>query len=212
MKKVLLTTLLATMITLPVAATPTALIMVPSTDFAPQGKLHMDIDTYTYSHDGSMTYYGLTYGFKNAEIGVDYTPDVDEDQAAFNLKFGLVNKDNFKMVAGVQNMSSGINNAALKYVMASTKAGDGTRFSLGYGVGREANLGDDNKVVMAGIDKQFSDKWWGAVDYISGDSWLGGLNFGVSYAVAPNASILIGYNIYNNDTPNSFTTQIDFNF
>jgi len=211
MKKVLLTTLLATMITLPVSATPTALIMVPSTDFAPQGQLHMDIDT--YSHDGSVIYYGLTYGIKNAEIGIDYTPDADEDQAAFNLKFGLVNKDNFKMVAGVQNLSSGVNNAALKYVVASTKASDGTRFSLGYGVGREANLGEYEKVVMAGIDKQLSDKWWGAVDYISGDSWLGGLSFGVSYAVAPNASLLVGYNIYNDDSiPDTVTTQIDFNF
>ncbi|HBS59030.1 MAG: hypothetical protein AAGU23_02780 [Bacillota bacterium] len=212
MKKVILTTLLATMITVPVSATPTGLIAIPSTDFAAQGKLHMDIDTLS-SHDGSATSYGLSYGFKNGEIGVDYLPDSDNDQAIFNFKLGLVDKENFKLVAGMQNVGSGLNNASLKYVVASTKASDGTRFSLGYGWGRDEVLAPDENMVLAGIDKQLSDKWWGAVDYISGDSGLGALSFGVSYAVAPNASVLVGYNIYNNNSiPDTFTTQVDFNF
>lgn len=212
MKKVLVATLLALTTTLPVSATPTGLIVIPSTDFVAQDKFHMDVDN-TYMNGDSFSDYGLTYGFKNGEVGVDIWPDSEHDQAVYNFKIGLANKEKFKAVAGVMNLGSGDNNQALKYVMLSQKASDGTRFSLGYGVGREEVLGDDENVVMAGIDKQLSDKWWGAVDYISGDSPLGGLSVGVSYAVAPNASVLVGYSFYNNDAlDNAFVTQIDFNF
>lgn len=212
MRKVLLTTLLASMITLPVYATPYALVMVPSTDFAPEGHMHMDIDTLV-SNGGSTTSYGLTWGFKNGEAGIDYLPDTSNDQAIFNLKLGLVNKEDFKVVAGVQNLGSGTNNLALKYVMASQKVSDGTRFSLGYGVGKEDNLQPDENVVMAGIDKQLNEKWWGAVDYISGDSGIGGISVGASYAFAPNASVLFGYSVYNkDDADDTFTTQVDINF
>ncbi|MEN6566385.1 MAG: hypothetical protein ABFC57_08790 [Veillonellales bacterium] len=70
--------------------------------------------------------------------------------------------------------------------MASKTASDGIRYSIGYGAGREAVLGDDNKMVLASIDKQLNDKWWAAVDYQSGKSSLGALSFGVSYNFAPN--------------------------
>lgn len=210
MKKIFVTTLLASLITLPVYATPYALVMMPSTDFAPQGQTHLDIDTLG-NNDGTNTSYGLTWGFKNGEIGLDYLPG--DDPVFFNLKLGLVNEDKFKLVAGVQNWGSDANNIALKYVVASQTIDNGTRFSLGYGVGRKAILGDDEKVVMVGIDKMLSDKLWGAVDYISGDSALGAVSFGVSYAVAPNASVLLGYVIPNEDSSkNMFTTQVDINF
>jgi hypothetical protein len=215
MKKVLLVTLLASMITLPVFATPSSIVMIPSTDIVSEGKLHMDIDTAIYENSGSNsdTSYGLTYGFKNGEVGIDYLQWADNDQAIYNLKFGLVNKEKTKLVIGAQGLGSGTTKQNLVYLLGSQKSSDGTRFTLGFGAGDKDTLGPDENVIMAGIDKQLSDKWWGAVDYISGDSYLGALSFGVSYAVAPNASVLVSYSIANNnDNNNMFTTQIDINF
>jgi hypothetical protein len=84
---------------------------------------------------------------------------------------------------------------------------------LGYGVGRKEALGDDNKMVMAGIDKMLNDKWWAGVDYQSGDSALGALNFGVSYNFAPNTAVIFGYDIYNDSAlKNTATVQLDINF
>lgn len=216
MRKVLLVTLLASMITLPVFATPSSMIMIPSTDTVSEGTLHMDIDTAIYENSGSNsdTSYGLTYGFKNGEVGIDYLQWADNDQAIFNFKFGLVNKEKTKLVIGAQGLGSGdVTGQNLVYLLGSQKSSDGTRFTLGFGVGDDDALSPDENVVMAGIDKQLSDKWWGAIDYVSGDSVFGNLSFGVSYAVAPNASVLVSYSIANNDAnPDFFTTQIDFNF
>lgn len=215
MKKVLLTTLLATMITLPVSATPSSIVWVPSTDLQPQDQVHLGIDNYFTANDGDYpTDIGLTWGFKNGEVGIDYMASQDHPML-FNFKVGLVNdtEHNFKVVAGVQGLgTSSDTNQALKYVLASQTAADGVRYSLGYGVGREEAIGDDNKMVIASIDKMLTDKVWAGVDYMSGDSALGALSFGASYNFASNVSVLLGYDIYNNDSENTFTTQLDINF
>lgn len=217
MKKVLATTLLAAMITVPVSATPSTLIWVPSTDLQTQGTWHLGIDDYFTSNNGQFpTDIGLTYGFKGGEVGIDYLASQDKP-LYFNFKFNLVDDADkkFKVVAGAYNIgTSSETNAEVKYVLASKTTKDGTRFSLGYGVGREEVLGDDdNNMVIAGIDKMFNDKWWGAIDYQSGDSALGALSFGVSYNFAPNVSVIFGYDIFNNKAyDNTFTTQLDINF
>ena len=62
---------------------------------------------------------------------------------------------------------------------------------------------------------EISDKLWMAVDYQSGESYMGALNFGVSWAFSKNVSVIFGYDIYNNayaGGKNTFTTQLDINF
>ena len=51
------------------------------------------------------------------------------------------------------------------------------------------------------------------MDYQSGKSALGALSFGVGYSLTPNASLLLGYDIYNNSAyKNTVTVQLDVNF
>ena len=48
------------------------------------------------------------------------------------------------------------------------------------------------------------------VDYISGESAIGGLNVGVKYAVSDNSALLLGYNFWNNDgLASSLNVQYD---
>ena len=63
---------------------------------------------------------------------------------------------------------------------------------------------------------EISDKLWASVDYQGGDSAVGALSFGASWAFSKNVSLLVGYVIWNNDkipgnVGNSFTTQLDIN-
>jgi len=70
---------------------------------------------------------------------------------------------------------------------------------------------------LASLDKQFTSKVWGAVDYQSGENFLGAVSIGFSYAFADNVSVLVGYDIFNEKKvqaapENTFTTQLDINF
>jgi hypothetical protein len=69
--------------------------------------------------------------------------------------------------------------------------------------------------------KEISDKLWFAVDYQSGNNYLGALNAGFSWAFSDKVSVIFGYDIYNdkktfynmnNTNQNTFTTQLDINF
>lgn len=220
MKKVLLfVMLLSFIVTLPVSATPSSIIWIPSTDIQPQDKVHLGIDNYATVKGGTTGAsttpdYGLTWGLKNAEIGIDYIAS-QANPLYFNGKIHLIGKTStdLNIVAGVYNVgTTNTTNQEVKYLLTSQTAADGSRYSLGYGIGRKAVLGSDNKMVLASIDKQLNDKWWAAVDYQSGKSSLGALSFGLSYNFAPNTSVIFGYDIYNNkDYKNTITTQLDIN-
>ncbi|HEU0264571.1 MAG TPA: hypothetical protein VFR01_02465 [Geobacterales bacterium] len=97
------------------------------------------------------------------------------------------------------------------------------RLSAGYFVGNSAVLKDENGEhentgVLLSWDRtltEISDKLWASVDYQGGNSALGALSFGVSYAFAPNVSVIVGYDMYNNDKiagKDTYTTQLDINF
>ncbi len=82
----------------------------------------------------------------------------------------------------------------------------------------DENFHSANDGVMLSWDRtmsEISDKLWMAVDYMSGKSMDGALNFGVSWAFAKNVSVILGYDIYNNTKTggkNTVTTQVDINF
>jgi hypothetical protein len=223
-KLVLMVCLFVLVAASPVTATPSTAVWIPSTDIQPADKIHFGVDNYFTAKPlnageatGAFTTptYGLTFGFKNGEAGFDYVAG-QNDPLYFNVKFRLAGKapSDLNVVAGVYNIgTTKTTNQEVKYLLTSVTDANNWRYSLGYGVGRKEALGDDNKMVLASIDKQLNDKWWVCVDYQSGKSALGALNLGVSYAFAPNASVLIGYDIYNDrNLKKTFTTQLDINF
>ena len=225
MKKIVaLFLLIFTFLTLPVSATPSSIIWIPSTDIQPAGKTHLGIDNYFTVNalkpgesTGAFTtpIIGLTWGIKNLEFGFDYVAS-QKDPFYFNVKGRLLGKKptDLNVVAGIYNWgTTSATNQEVKYLLGSMAAKDGTRFSLGYGIGRKEALGADNKMILASIDKQLNDKWWVGVDYQGGQSALGALSFGAGYSLTSNSSLLLGYSIYNNsDYKNTVTLQLDVNF
>jgi len=97
------------------------------------------------------------------------------------------------------------------------------RLSAGYFVGNRKVLVDENgssdeKGALLSWDRtmtEISDKLWMAVDYQGTNSGLGALSFGASWAFAKNASVLLGYDIYNEKATggeNTVALQVDINF
>lgn len=103
------------------------------------------------------------------------------------------------------------------------------RLSAGYYVGNRkvlvteetdaaGRLKSDEKGLLLSWDRtmsEISDRLWVGVDYQGGDSALGALNFGASWAFAKNASVILGYDVYNNRKiagENTVTLQVDINF
>ena len=225
MKKIIpIFLLLLALLTAPAAATPSSLIWIPSTDIQASDKTHLGIDNYftvtplkTGESTGAFTtpIIGLTWGMKNLEFGFDYVAS-QNDPLYFNIKGRLLGKKptDLNLVAGVYNWgTTSATNQEVKYLLSSIATKDGTRFSFGYGIGREEALGTDNKMILLGIDKQLNDKWWVGVDYQGGQSALGALSFGVGYSITSNASLLLGYDIFNNSNyKNTVTLQLDVNF
>jgi hypothetical protein len=61
---------------------------------------------------------------------------------------------------------------------------------------------------------EIGDKLWLAVDYQGGKSLLGTVNFGFSWAFAPNVSAILGYDLYLNRAvagKDTVTVQVDIN-
>ncbi|MDA8122075.1 MAG: hypothetical protein M0Z38_05850 [Deltaproteobacteria bacterium] len=107
------------------------------------------------------------------------------------------------------------------------------RLSAGYYVGNKkvlvteevdasGNLKSDEKGLLLSWDRtmtEISDKLWLAVDYQGGESGLGALSFGASWAFAKNTSVILGYDVYNNKdlfgkgtNMDTWTVQVDINF
>jgi hypothetical protein len=83
------------------------------------------------------------------------------------------------------------------------------RFSVGGykgAVGADEKLtfyvpSDPTKIESAGVlaswDRGLSDKLWASVDFMSGSNGYGALSFGVSWSFAPNASVILGMDFFN---------------
>jgi hypothetical protein len=202
-------------------ATPSTLIWIPSTDIQADKTWHFGIDNYFSPEGGtrSATDIGLEYGFLKgrAEAGIDYLGGQD-DPFFFNAKY-LLTPEKASTPAVVVGFYNGgtkrqITDANMLFALGS-KTFNGTRLTLGYAHGKQATLTMGADMLLAGIDRQLSKKWWAAADYQSGNSAFGALNFGVAYSFADNVSVIFGYDIYNNHTlnpKNTFTTQLDVNF
>ena len=215
-------------------ATPSTQIWIPSTDIQKFGTFHLGIDNYIPAEgEGSVPLYvlGLTAGvipseIIQAEIGVDYMSglgDVADDKPAyFNAKVatpeGALFGGSPALAVGGYNFGteSDVTDQNIVYGLVAKTLPVVGRFSVGYFTSNEDVIGDDNSDILASWDRtltEISPKLWAAVDYQGGESALGALSFGLSWAFADNVSVIAGYDIFNNsDLNDTFTTQLDINF
>lgn len=224
-------------------ATPSTQIWIPSTDVQPYKTLHFNFDTYirTKSEEGGdklppVVVLGPTVGLLpfekiQAEAGFDLIhagSDADDYPFYFHGKLGTPEDSLFKyspaVAVGGYNFGtkSGVTDQDIVYALVARTFPVIGRLSAGYFVGNDeifvdANGDEDEKGVLLSWDRsltEISDKLWAAVDYQGTDSAIGALSFGISYAFAKNASIIFGYDIYNENRTggeDTFTVQVDFN-
>ncbi len=226
-------------------ATPSTQIWIPSTDIQAFKSVHLGIDNYLraeragddtnsrpHVYDIGLTTGVLPFEKIQMEAGFDLITNgssADDHPLSFNAKLGTPEGALFggspALAAG--GYLFGTENDLTDYnvvygLVAKTLPVIG-RLSAGYYMGNDELLLDengeeDNDGVLLSWDRtlsEISDKLWAAVDYQGGDNALGALSFGVSYAFAPNVSVIFGYDIYNENLTggeDTFTTQLDINF
>ena len=106
-----------------------------------------------------------------------------------------------------------------KFLTASATINNGTRFSVGYGLGRNEAPGYEGSAMMAGVDKKINENWWVTVGYESGRNPFSGFNVGAVYNISPNASVSFGssfttsdYELKNNTIHTTIRTQLFIHF
>jgi hypothetical protein len=224
-------------------ATPSTQVWIPSTDFQPFKTLHFNFDTYIRTkseEDGGklppVVVLGPTVGILpferiQAELGFDLIhagSDADDYPLYFHGKLGTPEDRLFRyspaVAVGGYNFGtkSDVTDQDIVYGLVARTFPVIGRISAGYFVGNDkilvdANGDGDEKGVLLSWDRtlvEISDKLWAAVDYQGTDSAIGALSFGISYAFAKNASIIFGYDIYNDNRTageDTFTVQLDVN-
>jgi hypothetical protein len=231
-------------------ATPSTQIWIPSTDFQAWKSFHLGIDNYLRTQKingvrGAGIYdLGLTTGllpFKKfqGEIGVDYLymgdNNYDDHPIYFNAKLGFPEGALFKNAPALAfgetyvGIKKDLTNYNIIYGEIAKTIPIVGRLSIGYYTGNEnvlvdENLNKTNSGLLVSWDRamtEISDKLWIAIDYQGGQNSFGALSFGFSWAFAKNASVIFGYDIYNNQNAyyntnnqnaDTFTTQLDINF
>ena len=191
-------------------------------------------------YDAGLTVGVLPFEKIQLETGFDYMETgtnsvADSSPMYFNAKLGTPENSiasgspafaiggyNFGTKTGVttQNISYAL---AAKTIPKTDSLPSLGRFSVGYYRGSRKVLLDENgnaanDGVILTWDRtmsEISDKLWFAVDYASGKSANGALNFGFAWSFAKNTSVIFAYDIYNNEKTggkDTFTTQLDINF
>ncbi len=198
-------------------ATPSTIITIPSTDTIAKNTFHIDYDTlFTVGQGKSNTTamdFGLGYGITDRwEIGLDYLTNTSNPVIG-HTKYRVYDKGGFAVALGAWLLGdSGTTGGNQFYGLASYKTQVG-RFAVGGAFGDRATFGRDHNQLWLSWDKQLAKKWWAGVDYVSGDSFLGATNFGVSYAFADNVSMILGYDLYNSSAfKDTATVQMDVSF
>lgn len=244
MKKQLIAALLTAVFSAAAHATPSTQIWIPSTDIQKFKTVHLNIDTYlaeTSNNDGTrkapISMIGPTVGILpfekvQMEAGFDLIyqgTTADNYPLYFHGKLGTPEDAWFQhspaVAAGMYNAGtkSDLTNQNVLYGLAAKTLPVVGRLSAGYYAGNDKVLVNElsekkNTGLLLSWDrtmKEISDKLWLCVDYQGGQSALGALNFGFSWAFSENTSVILGYDIYNNPDiagKNTATVQVDLNF
>ncbi|TGU70246.1 hypothetical protein E4633_18785 [Geomonas terrae] len=243
MKRIIKSLIMATALTIATTgiamATPSTQIWIPSTDVQAFKSLHLGIDNYTRTSSGGSDFrpnvydLGLTAGVLpfekvQAEVGVDYMTyginTLDSNPLSFNAKLGTPEDSLFSGSPALAFGGYGfgtkkdLTDSNIVYGLAAKTLPVVGRLSAGYYVGNDKVIGDKNDGVLLSWDRtmsEISDKLWVAADYQGGDNTVGAFSFGASWAFTKNVSVILGYDIYNDQSmagKNTFTTQLDINF
>jgi hypothetical protein len=179
---------------------------------------------------------GLEIGVDYRDIGVD-ARNIGSDHVFpiyFNAKLGVPEDAFFKYMPAIAFGAFDIGtekdntNYDIVYGLLAKNIWKLGRFSVGYYTGNSKLLLDfskvdpdgtspkDNNGVLVSWDRtmsEISDKLWLAIDYMGAKNSYGAVSFGLSYAITPDASFIIGYDIWNDYTSYkpTATVQIDFN-
>ncbi|MBU1936829.1 hypothetical protein KKG05_05470 [bacterium] len=183
----------------------------------------------------SITNLGITVGVLpfekvQAEVGVDHKSGLgalDVYPLYFNAKIGIPEQafGQFTpaLAVGIYDVGTktDMTNINIIYGKAAYTVPSIGRVSLGYFTGDEKLLLDsegekDNAGLMAAWERtmtEISDRLWVCVEYMGTQSGYGTMNFGFSWAVSDNASLLLGYDVFNDQdmvgVENTFTVQVD---
>jgi hypothetical protein len=202
-------------VSMPLWATPSTLVTIPSTDIQAAGTWHLGADTIAYLNGSTTAPFfdlGLTYGaMPRVEVGVDMISPT-ENPIWLNGKVLLLSPDQspVALAAGIYNAAtSGGTKQNVAYVIGSGTVG-GVRVHLGGFQANDDVFGADDTGFMVGLDKTI-DKWWLGADYLSGKNPLGSWNLGVGYALTDKIGVIVGYDHYNVGAPHSVNFQLDIN-
>ena len=222
-------------------ATPSTQIWIPSTDV--QGFLnpHFGWDVYlSNTGKGSFSNGGITMGvlpFKkiSMEVGIDYRdlslglPGDHRYPVYFNAKLGVPEDAFFKYMPAIAvgGLDFGLKDSVTNYnvsygIVARTIPVIGRISVGGYsGMGPDmlwmsSKAEVEKSGLLASWDRvmtEISSKLWLAVDYQSANNGYGALSVGGSWSFAPNASVIFGYDIFNDENLSkpTFTMQVDIN-
>ncbi len=141
--------------------------------------------------------------------GFDFGTQIADapNATSYNVVYGLLAKNIWKLgrfsVGGFKG-GVGVNPKSVFYVLSS------------FDTATQTYKTTDDKGFLLSWDRtmsEISDKLWLAIDYFSGKSGYGALSFGLSYAIVPDASFIIGYDIWNDSDAlkPTATVQIDIN-
>jgi hypothetical protein len=221
----------------PADSTPSTMVWIPSTDIQPFGVLHLGIDNYftvikkgpsnggvAFPTDIGLTLGVLPLSWLQLEVGVDLLEPQDSPWL-FNAKLGVPEgvwwdgSPSFAFGGMNFGLKKGITDANILYVIAARTFPIAGRLSIGYFSGNGKILVNpigesQNNGVLFSWDRQMkeiSDKLYALVDYQEGKSSVGTLNLGAAWSFSPEVSLIVGYDIFHNGAPSTFTTQLDIN-
>ena len=179
----------------------------------------------------------LPYEKVQMEVGIDEraygVKALDQSPIYMNVKIGTPEDSLFKgspAIAiggydfGTKKFSSATGLGTdynITYAVTAKTFGALGRVSVGYYTGSDKLLLDkngkkDNNGVLASWDKtvsEISDKLWVAIDYMGGENSYGALSYGVAWKFAPNVSVILGQDKYNNSNYRpTYTLQVDIDY
>jgi hypothetical protein len=165
---------------------------------------------------------GITVGvlpFKQVglEVGIDYR-DISNNHIYpiyFNAKLGVPEDAFFKYMPAIaigafdmgtnssgKSATTPLTNYNISYGLIAKNIWVLGRISAGYYLGNANALGvaeKDAQGLLLSWDRtitELSDKLWLAVDYQGGYNSYGAISVGLSYAVTPDASFIVGYDVW----------------